>query len=54
MSHKLAQHTTNFAEEMQLCLTKNYQAMSKYDNMPDEQYFAIGEMIDTNLELPKK
>lgn len=47
MSHKLAQHTTNFAEEMQLCLTKNYQAMSKYDNMPDE-------VIDTNLELPKK
>ena len=34
--------------------------MSKYENMPDEQYFAamdefvIGEVIDTNLELPKK
>ena len=47
MSHKLAQHTSNFAEEMQLCLTKNYQTMSKYDNMPDE-------VIDTNLKLPKK
>ena len=53
MSHKLAQHTTNFAEEMQLCLTKNYKAMSKYDNMPDEQYFAALDEFLKKYDAPE-